>query len=259
MNRIGTSAPVDPGPSLGWRFPLRRVTFRELGPLLHASVAPFRVAPLRLTGLFLLLWVPIVILTFTQVLGPFLSDVAGAVAFTAYTAALDAAGRSEQPDFRHLGVVLRFPRDKMLLLMLSGLLPLLVAVLVLSAVWGLTETGAFLDALGRATGHPSPVMSLDFQAAEDIASMPFTFVGPVWALYRWSGSRSMAANLLACLVNWRWVLALTGFTALMENLLVWLRDQGGDVALLSQLGVIVLQMLLLSWTLALAQRSFPAR
>lgn len=258
MNRIGTGAPVDPGPSLG-HFPLRRVTFREFGPLLRASVAPFRVAPLRLTGLFLLLSVPIAILTSAQVLGPFLGEVAGAVAFTAYTAALDAAGRSEPPDFRQLAVVLRFAPDKMLLLMLSGLLPVLVAVLAVSAVWGLGETGAFLNEMARANGHPSPVMSLDFRAVDDIASIPFTFVAPIWALYRWSGSRSMAANLLACLVNWRWVLALAGFAALTENLLVWLLSQGGDLALLSQISTIVLQMLELSWTLALAQRSLPAR
>jgi len=54
MDRIDNGAPMDPESSLGWRFPLRRVAFREAGQLLAASVGPFRAAPLRLTGMFLL-------------------------------------------------------------------------------------------------------------------------------------------------------------------------------------------------------------
>jgi hypothetical protein len=248
---------METGNPLGWRFPLHRVAFGEAAPLLQAAVAPFRVAPLRLTGLFLLVWIPVLLLAGVQALGPFLSDVGEALAFTAYTGVLDAASRSELPDFRHLGVLVRFGRDKLSLLVLSGLVPIVVAVLVLFAVWGLQPTAEFLNALYRPGGHPSPVMELDMQAAEDLTGMPFTFVAPVWAVYRWSGSRSMAANLLACCVNWRWVVAITAFDALAGNLLVWLRGQSDDLALLSYLGAIALQMLTLSWTLAVVQRSFP--
>jgi hypothetical protein len=257
MNRLGTR--MEPDSSLGWQFPLRRVGFGETGQLLRESIAPFRVAPLRLTGLFLLLWVPILIVVFVQILGPFLSEIASAVAFTGYTAALDAASRSEPPDFRHLAVLVRFDRDKVLLLMLTGLVPILLAVLVLCGVWGWQETARFLDALSTTDGHPSPHLMLDFEAGEYIAGMPFTFVAPVWALYRWSGSRSMAANFLACAVNWRWVLVMTAFVALADNLLIWLRGQGDDLTVLSDIGVIATQMLSLAWTLALAKRSFPAR
>ena len=145
------------------------------------------------------------------------------------------------------------------LLVLSGLLPILFGALVLCAVWGLNDTSTFLSELTRSTGHPSAVMALDLRAADYFASMPFTFVAPVWALYRWSGSRSMAANLLACLVNWRWVLATTGFLAAADTTLDWLSGQNDELALVSLAGVIVLQMMSLSWTLALAQRSFPSR
>jgi hypothetical protein len=250
---------MEPDSPTGLRFPLRQVALSEAGPLLHAAVAPYRAAPLRLTGLFLLLWLPVVLLAAVQTLGPFLSDVAAAVAFTGYTAALDAASRSEPPDFRHLGVVLRFGGDKLGLLMLSGLLPILIAVLVLYGVWGVKETATFLDQLYGGNTHPAPVMELGLRGVDYLASMPFTFVAPVWALYRWSGSRSMAANLLACWVNWRWVLVIAAFTALTDNLLVWLRGQGPELAPLSDVAGIVLQMVSLSWTLALAQRSFPSR
>jgi len=259
MDRIDNGAPMDPESSLGWRFPLRRVAFREAGQLLAASVGPFRAAPLRLTGMFLLLWIPIVAVALVQTLGPFLSDIAAAVAFTAYTSALDAASRSEPPDFKHLAVVVRFGRDKLVLLMLSGLLPILISVLLLCGVWGVNETSQFLVERYRPEGHPSPAMELSLRSADYLLSMPFTFVAPVWALYRWSGSRSMAANLLACWVNWRWVLALTGFTALADSVLIWLRTQGAELAPLSDVAGIALQMLTLSWTLALAQRSFPSR
>ena len=156
-------------------------------------------------------------------------------------------------------MVVRFGRDKLVLLMLSGLLPILISVLLLCGVWGVNETSQFLVERYRPEGHPSPAMELSLRSADYLLSMPFTFVAPVWALYRWSGSRSMAANLLACWVNWRWVLALTGFTALADSVLIWLRTQGAELAPLSDVAGIVLQMLTLSWTLALAQRSFPSR
>jgi len=236
------------------------VALSEAGQLLRDSFAPFRFAPLRLTGLFVLLWIPILLLvSFEPPIGPFLSEAASAVVFTGYTAALDAAARSEPPDFRHLGVVARFDFEKLMLLMLSGLLPILVAALVLCGLWGWQETADFLDQLSRPDGQPAPGPMLDFEAAEYVAAMPFTFVAPVWALYRWSGSRSMAANLLACVVNWRWVLALTGFMAFADNVLIWLRSLGGNLMILEDVGVIATQMLFLAWTLALAQRSFPSR
>jgi hypothetical protein len=259
MDPFGSSGSMEPDSSLGGRFRLRAVALGEAGQLLRQSIAPFNVAPLRLIGLFLLLWIPIVMLVFAQPIGPFLSATASAVAFTAYTAALDAAARSEPPDFRHLGVVVRFDLEKLMLLMLTGLSPILTAVLVLYVVAGIQDTAQFLDDLSRADGHPSPRLLAYFEAAQYVAGMPFTFVAPVWALYRWSGSRSMAANLLACLVNWRWVLVLTAFTALSDNLLIWLREQGRELAVLSDIGVIATVMLSLAWTLALAQRSFPPR
>jgi len=155
--------------------------------------------------------------------------------------------------------VARFDRDKLILLMLTGLLPVLFALLVLCGVWGLQETARFLDALGNPEGHPSPRLVWHFQAAKYVAGMPFTFAAPVWALYRWSGSRSMAANLLASLVNWRWVLAITGFEAVASEGLVWLQQQGGDFLALSAVGEVMLDALTVSWTLALAKRSFPPR
>ena len=257
MNRIDTSPEMETDSSPGWRFPLRRVPFSEAAELLRESLAPFRAAPLRLIGLYLLLWVPLMFISNVPTLGPFLGDAAGAVAFTAYTCALDAASRSEPPDFRHLGVVLRFGHDKLTLLMLSGLLPVLGATAVLCGVWGMHETAQFLDELTRANGRLPAAMDLDFQAAENLAGLPFTFVLPVWALYRWSASRSMAANLLACLVNWRWVLAMAAFTALAGNFLVWLKGESDALALVSLAGAIALELLSLSWTLALAKRSFP--
>jgi hypothetical protein len=243
--------------SLGWRFPLRRVGFDETAQLLRESVSPFHTAPFRLTWMFLLLWVAVQVLVLVPTLGQFLVEMAAAVAFTGYTAALDAAARSEPPDLRHLAVVARFDRNKLVVLMLTGLLPVLFAVLVLCGVWGLQETARFLDALASTEGRPPPRLVWHFEAAKYVASMPFTFAAPVWALYRWSGSRSMAANLLAGLVNWRWVLALTGFEAAASVALVWVQDQGGDFLALSAVGELALNALTVSWTLALAKRAFP--
>ena len=155
--------------------------------------------------------------------------------------------------------MLRFPQDKLLLLMVSGVLPNLIGFLVLYGLWGSEATTGFLADIYRTPGHESAAMSLDLWAAENVASLPFAFVAPVWALYRWSGSRSMAANLLACWVNWRWVLVTTAVAALADRLLGWLLHEGHGLELVAVAGIIALQMFSLAWTLALAQRSFPSR
>jgi len=259
MNRPGTGSPLEPDSSLGGRFALRRVGFGEAGLLLQESIAPFRAAPMRLTGMFLLLWIGQLLVTRVPTYGIFLSGIVAVVAYTGYTAALDAAARSEPPDFRHLGVVLHFGQDKLIVLALSGILPLLAAFLVLFGLWGSEATAGFLADIYRSPGHESAVVSLDLWAAENIASLPFFFVPPVWALYRWSASRSMAANLLACWVNWRWVLLTSALAALAEKFLTWLLFQSPGLQLLAQLGILALGMFSQAWTLALAQRSFPAR
>jgi hypothetical protein len=260
MNRSGAGSPEEPDSSLGWRFALRRVGLAEINGLLQESIAPFRAAPLRLLGMFLLLWVAVEMLIGSiPSYGLFLKDIVGAVAYTGYTVALDAATRSDPPDFRHLGVVLRFGRDKLILLMLSGILPSLIGFLVLYGIWGSDATAGFLADIYRSPGHESAAMSLDLWAAENVASLPFAFVAPVWALYRWSGSRSMAANLLACWVNWRWVLVTTAVAALADKLFGWLLHQGSGLELLALIGIIALQMFSLAWALALARRSFPSR
>src|SRR5258708_21918389 len=128
--------------------------------------------------MFLLLWIAFVLLASEQTVGPFLGDIAQAVAFTGYTCGLDAASRCEQPDFRHLGIVLRFEPSKLLLLMWSGLVPILIGVLVLWGVWGLKETGVFLAQLSRVHRHPPPVLEVDLRAPTSIATLPCTLVTP---------------------------------------------------------------------------------
>jgi hypothetical protein len=238
-------------------FEVRRVGFGEAADLLRESLAPFKAAPLRLIGMFLLLWIPIEVVSDIPTLGLILRQAAAAVAFTGYTVALDAAARADPPDFRHLGVVLGFRRDKLLMLILSGVLPVLFGLAVLWIVWGYEATAAFIHELTQASSHPSANMALDLRVAAYLASLPFTFVAPVWGLYGWSGSRSMGANLVACLVNWRWVLAMTGLLLLVETVLDWLTAQGIEWALLSLLGVIAMQLLSLAWTLVLVRRSLP--
>src|SRR5258708_18768280 len=119
MSRSGADSPLDPDSSLGWRFALRRVGFGETRLLLRESIAPFRAAPLRLVGMFLLIWIGQLLISRIPTYGIFLNDIVAAVAYTGYTFALDAATRSEAPSFQHLGVVLRFGRDQLILLALA--------------------------------------------------------------------------------------------------------------------------------------------
>src|ERR1700741_3344755 len=112
---------------LGERFPLRPVALGEANQLLHESIVPFRAFPAQLTLMFLALWIPVELLRFAPPIGPFLRDVASAVAFTGYTVALDAAARFERPEIRHLAVVVRFDFEKLMMLVLSGLLPIVAS------------------------------------------------------------------------------------------------------------------------------------
>jgi hypothetical protein len=245
-------------PPAGTPFEVRRVGFGEAVAVARDALAPLRAAPLRLIGLFLLLWIPIQLLVSVPTLGLFLREAVAAVAFAGLTVALDAARRSDPPDFHHLGVVLRFPPDKLALLVLSAVLPMLAGVVAVALIWGYDATVAFVDALGQSSGHPSADMVLGLRVAAYLAGLPFTFVLPVWSLYGWSGSRSMGANLLVCLVNWRWVLAMTAVLLAAQTAIDGLYGLGAGWDLVSLLCDIAVQLLSLSWTLALARRALPA-
>jgi hypothetical protein len=244
-------------PPDGGRFEVRRVGLGDAASILHDALAPLRAAPLRLLGLFLLLFIPSELLINVPTLGLILRGAAEAVAFTGLTVALDAAAHAVPPDFPHLGVVLRFSPGKLAMLILSGALPFIVGLATLGLGWGYDATGAFLASLLQENAHPSADMAAALRTAACLASLPFAFVQPVWGLYGWSGSRSMGANLLVCLVNWRWVLAMAVAQLAAGMGIEWIDQQGGGWVLLSILCDVAVSLLLLSWTLALARRSLP--
>jgi len=256
----GAGQPMSADPPPVQRYALRRVGFGfdESAGLLRDSLAPFRAAPGRLVGMYLLLSFSIEFLFGAGVVGLFLRAAVAAVVFAGYTFALDAAARSERPDFGHLGVILGFGRGKLLVLALSGVAPLLLGLLVLYGSCGLDQTSAFLAELSQSPDKASPKMAMELWVAADLSSLPFTFVAPVCALYRWSGSRSMGGNLLACIVNWRWALVTTAVSAMADGLFALLLQQGDGPALLARIGVITLNLFSLAWTLALARRTFPS-
>ena len=208
---------------------------------------------------FLLLSLPIYFLLDGDIVGLCLKEALAAVVYVGYTFVLDLASRAEAPELKQLGVIMALGRDRLLLLVASGVGPVLFGLLVLYVTWGADQTSAFLADLARGPGKESPAMAFDLWVVETVASIPFTFMAPVCALYRWSASRSMGANLLACAVNWRWVLVTTAVFAAADRMLVLLSHQGPGPALLALAGVLAMQAFSLSWILALTRLSFPPR
>jgi hypothetical protein len=246
------SAPPGPG-----GFVVRRIRLNEAGALLREALAPLRASPALLAGWFGVVSLPIFLLLDRQISSLFLREAYAAVAYAGYTVALDAARRKEAPQWRHLAAVFGFGEGKLVLLIVSGIVPAAVGLLTLYAGWGGEATSRFLSATAQAQGPDERAMSLVRFASEMLADLPFTFVAPVCALYSWSGSRSMGANLLACVANWRWVLLTSAAFALAAQGLVALAERGPSAEILALSCELALEWFSLAWTLALARRTLP--
>jgi len=246
------SAPPAPG-----RFDLRRIRSDEFVVLLREAFVPLQAWPGRLIGWFALVYLPIFLMLDREIVSLFLRAAYGAVAYAGFTVALEAARRKEPPAWRHVASVFGFGEGKLVLLIVSGVLPAALGLLALLGIWGPDATAAFLKAPAEAPVPGSQQMELAEFVTEQVTQLPFTFVAPVCALYSWSGSQSMAVNLMACLVNWRWALLSTAAFSLAAQAMLSASDLGPAAQLLIVFGECALDFLLLAWTLALARRMLP--
>lgn len=239
-------------------FRVRPVRLDEAAGLLQDAGALIAAGGGRAAAWFALLSLPIVLTLDGQVLTLFLREAYAAVAYTGFTALLEAARRREVPQWRHFAGVFRYGESRVVLMILSGVVPVAIGLAALWAGWGFDATAAYLAAPAGPQGPAERQMAFDRFVAEVLADLPFTFIAPVCALYAWSGSRSMSANLIACVANWRWVL-LTGAMFALASQALELLAAGGGLALegTALLGGFALEFLATAWTLALARRTFP--
>ncbi len=246
--------PAAPPPGGSRRFAPRTVALAEFSALVHDSSTLLAAAPARLLGLFLLIFLPTQLVAAWPYAGVALRFGAGQVAFCGFFAALAAVRAGRQATLGDLVRPWQLPADKIVLLVASGLVPLLCGLLVWWADLGWSSVDAFLGGEAPAAGY-SVRQDVEFAAVLYLASAPLYFLQPLSVLHAWSATRSLSASLLSFAANWRWVLALTGFAILVDLGLNTVDTGDFAQTLLAMLIVVAVQMVVGAFTLVLLQRS----
>jgi len=241
-------------PGMPRRFAPRAVGLGEIPSLLQETAALLGAAPARLCGLFLLVYLPVQLLSGIPYAAKPLRLAIAAIGLAGYFVALEAARSGRVPGLLNMLVPWRLPAEKLILLAVSGLLPLLCVLLVWWFDLGWDTVDNFLSGPPPADGI-SLRQQLEFELAFNITGMPLLFVQPLCVLYSWSASRSLSANLLAVAANWRWALALA-LISIPIDLGLSAFDQGSaPEILLSLLADVAIEMAMGAFTLVLLQRS----
>jgi len=236
------------------RFAPRTVGLDEFSSLARESAALLAAAPGRLCVLFLLVFLPIQLVPSLPYIAMPLRATLAAVGFTGFFAALEAARKGRPPSFLDMLLPWRLAPDKIALLVASGLVPLLLALV---AWWLDLGSNALDDLLGGRAGEGAPAMrqQLEFVVVINLVSMPLLFLQPLCILFPWSGSRTLAANVLAWLANWRWALVLA-LVSIPLAIGLDSFDPGDPVEiLLSLISEVAVEIALSAFTLVLLQRS----
>jgi hypothetical protein len=220
---------------------------RETGSLLAA-------APGRLCGLFLLIFLPVQLLSAMPYAAMPLRFSVAAVGLAGYYSALQAVREGRPATLMDMLLPWRLPADKVILLVVSGLVPLLAVLLVWWIDLGWEAVDAFLGGQMPAEGFPLR-QEIEFVLVLNVVGTPLLFVQPLCVLYAWTGTRSLAANLLAVLANWRWALALALLSIPIAIGLDSFDPKSVPEILLSLMADVAIEMGLGAFTLVLLQRS----
>ena len=244
-----------PGPwSTVRRFAPRPVDLAQFPGLLRETAALLAAAPARLGGLFLLVFVPIQILPNVPYIGMGLREALASIGFAGFFVALDSVRQGRRATLLDMAKAWRLPGDKLLLLVASGLVPLLVVLLV----WWWDIGGVQLEALlsGRAPQVALPGrQQLEFVVVFNLVGMPLLFVQPLCVLFPWSATRTLSADLLTWMANWRWALLIALALIPIAIALDSFDPASVPEILLSLISEVAVEIALSAFTLVLLQRS----
>lgn len=244
--------PASPGTPR--RFAPRPVGLEEFGSLLHETASLLGAAPGRLCGLFLLVYLPLLLLTGIPYASKPLRLAIASIGLTGFFVALDAVRAGRLPGLPNMLVPWRLPADKLVLLAASGLLPLLCVLLLWWADLGWETVDVFLGGPPLADGM-SARQQFEFELAFNGSAMPLLFIQPLCVLYTWSGSRTLAANLLAFVANWRWALVLALLSIPIDIGLGAFDPNSLPETMLSLLADVAVEIGMSAFTFVLLQRS----
>ncbi len=236
------------------RFAPRPVPLEEFPALVSATGTLLAAAPGRLCVLFLLVFLPIQFIPNLPYVAMPLRATLAAVGFAGFYAALESARMGRPATFVDMLLPWRLAPDKLLVLAASGLVPLALALLA----WWADIGGDELDRLlvgGAADGGPGVRQQVEFVVVINLAAMPVIFLQPLAVLFHWSGSRTIAATLIAWLANWRWALILTLVSIPIAIGLDSFDSSDALEILMSLVSEIAVEIALSAFTLVLLQRS----
>ncbi|HXY22413.1 MAG TPA: hypothetical protein VEI29_06995, partial [Burkholderiaceae bacterium] len=96
---------------------------------------------------------------------------------------------------------------------------------------------------------------LEFVVVFNLVGMPLIFIQPLCVLYTWSATRTLSANLLAWIANWRWALVITLLLIPIAIGLDSFDPSSAPEIVLSLLSEVAVEIGLSAFTLVLLQRS----
>jgi len=243
-----------PGTAGVRRFAPRPVALEKLPELARDTAALLGAAPLRLCGLFLLVFMAVQLMPSIPYLSMPLRSVIATVGFSGFFIALEAVRQGQPPTILDMAQAWRLPPDKLVLLVVSGLVPLFLVLLVWWSDIGGQAVAAVL-AGNPAPGVPGERQQLEFIVIYNLVDIPLLFLQPLCVLFPWTASRTLSANLLAVLANWRWALLL-GLISIPVAILLESFDPNSTVEVLLALGgEVLVEILLCAFTLVLLHRS----
>jgi hypothetical protein len=235
-------------------FAPRVVGLDEFFSLLQQTGALLGAAPARLCGLFLLVFLPVQLLSGVPYAAMPLRFSIAAVGLSGYFVALEAARAGRVPGLLNMLAPWRLPAGKLILLVVSGLLPLLCVLLVWWFDLGWEAVDSFLGGAVPADGFTMR-QELEFVLVFNLVGTPLLFIQPLCVLYSWSASRCLSANLLAAAANWRWALALALISIPIAIGLDAFDQKSAAEMLLCLVADVAIQMGMGAFTLVLLQRA----
>ncbi len=221
MNPVQSDDPPAPLPAR--EFAPRAVSVELTGRLAGEAAALLRAAPGRLLGLYLLASLAVQLLAGVAYLAMPLRAGLASLAFSGFFCALERVYRGQAPGLRDMGRPWQLPYDRIFLLVAVGVLQVLATWLVWWLDLGSTQLDRLLSVpLAGAEGdtkdlvpsvsHPALAQMIEMIGVECVLNLPLLLLQPLCVLYDWSATRTLAANLLASLANWRWgvLMAIVG-------------------------------------------------
>jgi hypothetical protein len=249
---VSAVPPSPPGVPRG--FTPRTVALDQLPALVREAAGLFARAPARLCGLYLLVFLAVLLLPDLPYVARPLRATIDAVGVAGFFVALESARQGRAPSLLDMALPWRLAPNKLVLLVAAGLVPLLAVLLV----WWLDIGGAELDALlgGSAPdSRPSERQQMQDILVRNFVSMPLLFLQPFCVLFSWSASRTVSATLLAWLANWRWALALTLVSIPIEMGLGAIDSRNVGEVVLALIAGVASDIFQCAFTLVLMQRS----